>query len=286
MTKEQDRARERRRWEKREKKAAERRAQSVRDRQAVLAVVGVLVVVGGFVWLANFLTNRSDTPATPDTSATATAEPTSEGTTSATPSVSPTVLAGCTQPPAAPGAKTVTGQPNLESAQGKTLVATMKTTCGDITMDLDGTAAPHAVSSFAFLAQQNYFNDSPCHRLTASEGLSVLQCGDPTGTGSGAGPGYHYGVENVPANDVYPRGTVAMARQSGDPNSNRDQFFIVYKDTTLPKSGDGSGYTIFGTVTQGMDIVDKIAAAGVNPSDQTSPLAPISILSVTTAPKA
>ena len=287
LTKEQDRARERRRWEKREKKLAERRAQSVRDRQAVLAVLGVLVVVGGFVWLANFLTNRTDTTATPDTSSTATAEPTSDATMSATPTVSPTILAGCTQPPAAPGAKTVTGQPDLAAAQGKTFVATMKTTCGDITMDLNGTAAPQAVSSFSFLAKQNYYNDSPCHRLTGdAQGIWVLQCGDPTGTGSGAGPGYHFGVENVPADDVYPRGTVALARQSGDPNSNRDQFFIVYKDTTLPKSGDGSGYTVLGTVTQGMDIVDKIAAAGVNPSDQTSPLAPISIVSVDVQPKA
>ena len=92
--------------------------------------------------------------------------------------------------------------------------------------------------------------------------------------------------ENVPADDVYPRGSVALARQSGDPNSNRDQFFLVYKDTTLPKSADGNGYTIFGTVTQGMDIVDKIAAAGINPNDKSSPLAPISILSVDVQPKA
>ena len=90
----------------------------------------------------------------------------------------------------------------------------------------------------------------------------------------------------MPDNDVYPRGTVALARQSGDPNSNRDQFFIVYKDTTLPKSGDGNGYTVLGTVTSGMDIIDKIAAAGTNPSDQTSPLAPISIVSIATSPKA
>ena len=89
----------------------------------------------------------------------------------------------------------------------------------------------------------------------------------------------------MPANDVYPRGTLAMARKSGDPNSNSDQFFIVTKDTTLPKSGDGNGYTIFGKVTAGLDIVDKIAAKGVNPDNQTSPLAPISILSTTTAAK-
>jgi peptidyl-prolyl cis-trans isomerase B (cyclophilin B) len=286
LTKEQDRARERRRWEKREKKLAERRAQSVRDRQAVLAVVGVLVVVIGFVWLANVLTNRTDSAAAPDTSATA--SPTGDATTSATPSVTPTVLAGCTQPPAAPGAKTVSGQPDLASAQGKTFVATVKTTCGDITIELNGTAAPQAVSSFLFLAKNNYFANSPCHRLTGdAQGIWVLQCGDPTGTGGGAGPGYHFGVENVPDNDVYPRGTVAMARQSGDPNSNKDQFFVVYKDTTLPKSsGDGNGYTVFGTVTSGMDIVDKIAAAGINPSDQQSPLAPISIVSVDVQPKA
>ena len=286
MTKEQDRARERRRWEKREKKLAERRAQSVRDRQAVLAVVGVLVVVIGFVWLANFLTNRTDSAAAPDPSATA--SPTGDATTSATPSVTPTVLAGCTQPPAAPGAKTVSGQPDLASAQGKTFVATVKTTCGDITIELNGTAAPQAVSSFLFLSQNNYFADSPCHRLTGdAQGIWVLQCGDPTGTGGGAGPGYHFGVENVPDNDAYPRGTVAMARQSGDPNSNKDQFFVVYKDTSLPKSsGDGNGYTVFGTVTSGMDIVDKIAAAGINPSDQQSPLAPISIVSVDVQPKA
>ena len=144
MTKEQDRARERRRWEKREKKLAERRAQSVRDRQAILAVVGVLVVVGGFIFLANFLTNRTDTPATPDPAATATSEPTGDATASATPTVTPTILAGCTTPPAVPGAKTITGQPDLASAQGKTFVATMKTTCRDITMDHNGRAAPQA----------------------------------------------------------------------------------------------------------------------------------------------
>jgi peptidyl-prolyl cis-trans isomerase B (cyclophilin B) len=287
LTKEQDRARERRRWEKREKKLAERRAQSVRDRQAILAVLGVLVVVVGFVWLANFLTNRSDSAATPDTSATASTQPTSDATTSATPTVTPTILAGCTQPPAAPGARTVSGQPDLGAAQGKTFVAAVKTTCGDITMELNGAAAPQAVSSFLLLSRNSYYNDSPCHRLTGDEqGIWVLQCGDPTGTGGGAGPGYHFGVENVPDNDAYPRGTVALARQSGDPNSNRDQFFLVYKDTTLPKSADGNGYTIFGTVTKGMDIVDKIAAAGINPNDQSSPLAPISILSVDVQPKA
>lgn len=284
MTKEQDRARERRRWEKRERRLAERRAQSVRDKQAILAVVGVLVVVFGFVWLANVLSNRTDNPATPDTSATT--QPTSDATTSAPPTVAPTLAAGCSAVPAIPTAQpTVSGQPDLAAAKGKSFVATMKTTCGDLTIDLNGTAAPAAVSSFNLLAKNNYWVDTKCHRLVTT-GIFVLQCGDPTGTGNGPGPGYHFGVENVPSNDVYPRGSIAMARKQGDPNSNGDQFFIVYKDTTLPKSADGSGYTLFGTVTSGMDIVDKIAAAGVNSGDQTSPLAPISILSVSVQPKA
>jgi len=286
LTKEQDRARERRRWEKREQRLAERRAQSVRDKQAILAVVGVLVVVIGFVFLANVLTNRTDaTPAATPTTA-ATGEPTSDATTSATPTVTPSVLAGCTPPPAnQTGVKKPTSQPDVEAAKGKAFVATVKTTCGDISIDLNGTAAPAAVASWILLAKDGYWAPSPCHRLT-TDSIFVLQCGDPTGTGSGPGPGYHFGVENVPDNDIYPRGTLAMARKSGDPNSNGDQFFIVYKDTKLPKSADGNGYTIFGTVTQGMEIVDKIAAAGVNPSDQTSPLAPIDILSVDVQPKA
>lgn len=265
---------------------AQKEAQRVRDKQAVIAVIGVLVVVFGFVWLANVLTNR--TPSTPDPASTVQAGPSTGPTASATPTATPSVLAGCTPvPPAQSAVKAPTAQPDLEGAKGKTFVATMTTNCGPITVELDGAKAPAAVSSFILLAKQGYWAPSPCHRLTGDkEGLWVLQCGDPTGTGSGPGPGYHYGVENVPDNDIYPAGTLAMARQGGDPNSNGDQFFIVYKDTMLPKSGDGNGYTTFGKVTGGMDIVDKIAAAGINPSDQTSPLAPISILSVDVQPKA
>jgi peptidyl-prolyl cis-trans isomerase B (cyclophilin B) len=259
----------------------------VRDKQAVFAVLGVLVVVFGFVWLANVLTNRT-APATPDPASTVQTDPSAGPTASPTPTATPSVLAGCTPvPPTQTAVKTPTTQPDLEGAKGKTFVATITTNCGPVTVELDGAKAPAAVSSFILLAKEGYWAPSPCQRLTGDEqGIWVLQCGDPTGTGSGPGPGYHFGVENVPTNDVYPAGSLAMARRSGDPNSNGDQFFVVYKDTTLPKSGDGNGYTIFGKVTAGMDIVHKIAAAGINPSDKTSPLAPISILSVDVQPKA
>ena len=138
------------------------------------------------------------------------------------------------------------------------------------------------VASFLGLAKSGYWVDSPCHRLT-TEGIFVLQCGDPTGTGGG-NPGYSYGVENASANFAYPAGALAMARTS-DPQSNRSQFFIVYKDTVLR---DTVGYSVFGRITSGMDIVEKIVAAGAAPPDanqNTAPLKPISILKVHVAEK-
>ncbi len=109
-------------------------------------------------------------------------------------------------------------------------------------------------------------------------GIFVLQCGDPTGTGQGT-PGYGFGVENAPRDFTFPPGSLAMAR-TRDPKSNGGQFFIVYKKTVLQ---DPVGYSIFGKITSGMDIVDRIAAAGARQPDatqNTAPLQPISILAV------
>ena len=116
--------------------------------------------------------------------------------------------------------------------------------------------APCTTNSFRHLAEKKYFDGTSCHRLT-TDGIFVLQCGDPTGTGSG-GPGYEFGEENVPAegSNNYPAGTVAMA--NAGPGTNGSQFFLVYQDTTLP-----AGYTIFGTFTTGLDVVQKVADAGV-----------------------
>jgi peptidyl-prolyl cis-trans isomerase B (cyclophilin B) len=167
--------------------------------------------------------------------------------------------------------------PDKQTAAGKIFTATVTTNCGDITMELDGTKAPETVASFLNLAKSGYWADSPCHRLT-TQGIFVLQCGDPTGTGAG-NPGYGYGVENAPANFTYPAGTLAMARTS-DPESNGGQFFLVYKQTVLK---DPTGYSIFGKITSGMDILEKVAAAGATPPDanqNTAPVQPISILKV------
>ncbi|MFE7508263.1 peptidylprolyl isomerase [Promicromonospora sp. NPDC057488] len=142
-----------------------------------------------------------------------------------------------------------------------TLQACSGDTTADIVLELDGAAAPQAVASFVTLAQGKYFDGTGCHRLT-TENIFVLQCGDPTFTGSGS-PGYSFGpVENAPDDDVYPAGTVAMARRGDDPNSMGSQFFLVYEDSTIPSDTAG-GYTVFGTITSGLDFVQAVADAGV-----------------------
>ncbi|MBA2715644.1 MAG: peptidylprolyl isomerase [Propionibacteriales bacterium] len=200
---------------------------------------------------------------------------------SAPPASQPTVSYGyvdCTAPPTAPQqAQTFKSPPEPSLAEGAVWDATVETNCGNIALELYGDKAPQTVASFIFLAQQDYWVDSPCHRLTTA-GIFVLQCGDPTGSGSG-GPGYGFGIENAPANGRYPPGTLAMAR-TADPNSNGSQFFVVYDDTTLPV--DGGGYSIFGRVTDGLDIVETIAEKGVSGGGQDgAPAQPLSILGVT-----
>lgn len=268
MTREQERARARRRQEKLDARAAAREQEATRNRQVAVVVVAVLAVVALFV----FLTARlGDEPAPA-------ANPT--GTASGSPSSSATVP-GCTPPPPTPSAAKTSGLPDKATAAGKTFEATVTTNCGEITLELDGAKAPQTVASFLALAKSDYWKGSPCHRVT-TEGIFVLQCGDPLG-GPGGGPGYSFGIENAPQDGSYPKGSIAMARTS-DPNSNADQFFIVYKDTTLPT--EGGGYSIFGTVTTGLDIVEKIAAAGVGGgTGDGAPAAPISILKVAVTEK-
>jgi peptidyl-prolyl cis-trans isomerase B (cyclophilin B) len=135
-------------------------------------------------------------------------------------------------------------------------VFTFETNCGSIVVKTFPAKAPITVTQLATLARGGYFDNTLCHRLT-TKGLYVLQCGDPTATGSG-GPNFTFRDENLPAEGVnnYPAGTVAMANSG--PGTNGSQFFLVFADTTL-----GANYTIWGTITQGLDIVKAIARAGV-----------------------
>jgi len=269
VTREQERARARRRAEKFDAKQAAREREAARNRQVGVVVVAVLAVVAAFVFLAGRLSDDSPAPAANSTpSASATSSPAAP-------------VEGCTAPPAAPSAVKTQTLPDKKTAAGKTFTAEVTTNCGKLTLELDGAKAPQTVASFVGLAQSGYFKDAPCHRVTTS-GIFVLQCGDPMG-GQGTGPGYSYGIENAPQDGRYPKGTLAMARTT-DPNSNADQFFIVYQDTDL--SSVPEGYSIFGKVTSGMDIVEKIAAAGAaGGGGDGAPNAPISILTVAVTEK-
>lgn len=148
--------------------------------------------------------------------------------------------------------------------------ATIKTSAGDLAVTLDGKKAPCTVNSFLFLAAKGYFDDTPCHRLTSYDTLSVLQCGDPTGQGTG-GPGYTIPDELDPA-ATYSAGTLAMAN-TGDPHSGGSQFFIVYADSQLKPD-----YTVFGSIDKaGIDLVTKLAKAGSTPTGDGAPNTPVSI---------
>lgn len=268
-TRQQERDRARRRYEKRQAEQAQKSADQARISR-LMAVVGTVIAV---VALAAILGSKLSSTRVSSPDPTVSASPT------------PVLAQGCTKPPATLGTGATLEAPDPATAAGKTFTATLKTNCGDLVFTLDGAKAPMAVASFLQLAKTDYWVDSPCHRLTTTADLQVLQCGDPTGTGSG-NPGYGFAVENAPTSGRYPRGTLAMARTSDAAKGNGGQFFIVWGDSTLI---DKDGYTIFGTVTSGLDIVDKIAALGVAEGSRTpedgAPKAPISILRVTTTEK-
>ncbi|MFW3169095.1 peptidylprolyl isomerase [Geodermatophilus sp. CPCC 206100] len=156
----------------------------------------------------------------------------------------------------------------------------MSTSLGDLTLTLDQQATPCAAASLAHLAEQGFFDDSPCHRQVDSAGLQVLQCGDPTGTGAG-GPTYTFPTE-VTGEETYPRGTIAMAN-SGQ-GFDGSQFFLVWGDSQLPPD-----YTVVGTVDDaGLAVLDVVAANGNDGSMDPSPgggapSVPVTIESMTVA---
>ncbi|KAB7743052.1 peptidylprolyl isomerase [Nostocoides sp. F2B08] len=267
-TQQQQRDRARRRAARREKAAATRRTRRRRTLYAVLAALAVLALVLVVVVLVDAL--GSDPPD----------ETTPAAVVTTTPTVS--VPDNCTPAPPAPGTEARLELPPPEDAAGRTFEAVVTTNCGDIVIELDGTGAPQTVASFLQLSRLDFYRDSPCHRLLDADNI-VLQCGDPTGTGQG-GPGYGFGVESVPDDGRYPRGTVAMARTSDVERGTGSQFFIVAADSSWPPE-DG-GYTIFGNVTSGMEIIDQVVAAGVDGGGvDGAPALPLSILRIAVTEK-
>ena len=196
----------------------------------------------------------------------------------------PTSVKGCAKPTAKAHAPATLKQPTrVDKKLAKTM--TIKTNCGVITIALDP-AAPQTVTNLATLARSKYFDGSYCHRLT-TEGIYVLQCGDPSAQGNGSpGSWKGYKDENLPTKKIltYPAGMVAMANSG--PNTNGSQFFLVYKDTTLPPS-----YTIWGKIKTGLPLLLRIEKVGAYQVDKSTgnayyagdgiPVQPIEIKSVT-----
>ncbi len=246
-------AKERKAREEQALREAEASARARRRWQVVAVVAGVGLI--GVVGYGAFLALGSDSSAvSSSTSASATATATTDEIETAT------------------GWGASASPPPSGDAEDTTWTVTLGTNRGDIVVELDGESAPQAVASFLALAEDGFYDSTECHRLT-TDGIYVLQCGDPLGTGSG-GPSYRFGpIENAPADGVYAAGTLAMARSSSESvgadaaaESMGSQFFIVYEDSEIPDDEAG-GYTVFGRVVSGLGIVESVAEAGTITGD-------------------
>ncbi|MFM7597119.1 MAG: peptidylprolyl isomerase [Actinomycetota bacterium] len=256
-----------------ERQASRRQESSQRRRRRnqIIAVLAVLLVVGGGIawYVASRPTEAPIDAAVPTESPAPTDAPVPTDSPAPSDSAAPTDAPSPTDstgpqpdsacqeaPPARSDNMSWDAAPAEALEPGKDYTLTLATNCGDIVIATEPQKAPITVNSMVFLANEGYFDLTACHRLT-TEGIFVLQCGDPAGNGTG-GPGYSIPDENLPPEGTanYPAGTVAMA--NAGPGTGGSQFFIVYEDTTLP-----SGYTIWGRVAEGLDVVKGIAAAGV-----------------------
>ena len=266
------------------REAAKRKLVRQRERQAAqarrrrqLTVIGsvaaVVVVLVGVVLFATLGQGSGPAPAaaptpTPEAAPTAAAETPAAIPTAAAPLPKrPTALpatVNCSFPPDGQAARPVKPPAGGNVSTQGTVGVTLQTGDGPIGLTLDKALAPCTVDSFVSLAQQGYFDNTTCHRITTAPGLQVLQCGDPSGTGSG-GPGYTIPDEVFPELK-YGRGILAMAN-TGQPNTGGSQFFMIYGDGELPPQ-----YTAFGSITpDGLQVLDTIAKRGSDGSLEPSP---------------
>jgi len=272
-TKDRQRALERARYERVQAKIAKQQLKARQRKRIAIALVIAVVLVGGGVGTAIAL--NTGNKATPAASSSA----------SASASASPSSTAEKIGYTKSGTASKDVGIPTYSAtAAAKPYTATIHTNRGDIVFTALTTKAPYTTFSFEYLAGKKYFDSTKCHRLVNS-GIFVLQCGDPTGTGSG-GPGYAFQDENLnyfgaatsAGTVTYKAGTVAMANSGA--GTNGSQFFLVYKDSPLAPS-----YTPFGTITKGLDVLQAIAAQGNGTTDATTgntpPKNPVNVTSVT-----
>jgi peptidyl-prolyl cis-trans isomerase B (cyclophilin B) len=233
-------------------------------------LVGVLVLaaagVGIGVALSGGSSNNTVTAADPSASATPAPEATPTAAVPTAAALPASVACGGPKETLTPATRTFAKEPAITIDPKANYTMTLATSCGDIKVALDAAKAPHTVNLLSFLAADKFYNGSYCHRQTNTSGLTVLQCGDPTGTGAGS-IGFTIKEENL-TGATYPRGTLAMAKTS-EANSTGSQFFLVDKDSQLPAE-----YTVAGHITGGLDVLDKLQAVGDNGSNGTGDGAP------------
>ena len=259
--------RERRRARERyEQQRAARLEKQRRNKKRASIGVGVLLVLGLIGGVSAALLSGGTSVASPKSTAKATASASA----SATPTTSAAAVTEpaqhCAYTSATGGAVVKASLPPASPDYKATYTASINTNRGPIKIDLLNSKATCTVNSFVHLAADDFWNNTQCHRASNSDGLYMLQCGDPTakaslklscssatiGTG---GPGYEFASENL-TGATYPAGTVAMAN-NGSADSNGSQFFLVFKKTSLP-----ADYTPFGTITSGLGILQNVAKAG------------------------
>ena len=207
----------------------------------IAAIAGALLVAGGAVWGISKMGGGGDSKTTPETEQAAN-----------------NCVWSPDDPKQNPDLKDV-GAPATGKAPDKgTQTMTITTNLGVVEVEVNTAKAPCTARSMTYLAGKNFFDNTKCHRIT-TEGIKVLQCGDPAGKGTG-GPTYKVAEENLPnfTDDLkaYPIGTIAMAN-TGQPTSTGSQFFIVWGDTPLPGK-----YTVLGKITKGLDLIQEAAKAG------------------------
>lgn len=245
----------------------EERAHKRKRNTTIAAVLTVVVVIAAGVGVYVYATAPEQLG--PDTSAMPTAPVPKR------PQALPASV-NCSYQPGEAAAKPVSPPANGPVSTAGTVPATLDTSAGPVDMTLDRSLAPCTVNSFVNLAQKGFFNDTGCHRITTGQGLQVLQCGDPTGTGSG-GPGYQFNDEVFPGL-TYGRGLLAMANSG--PNTNGSQFFMIYGDAELPPN-----YTVFGSIgPEGLATLTDVGKAGAAGGTEDGPPAtPVQIRTATTA---
>ncbi|KAB3523430.1 peptidylprolyl isomerase [Corynebacterium sp. zg254] len=264
-----------------------------RERQAktapllvVFATVAVLALIVGGIWFAATYQGSNDEDATAQSSSTSPTTTEPEVKTAAMPS-GPLEPYGdsvtCEYVAGEKAAKEVSRPEGENVPATGTQSVTLSTSDGDVNITLDNSQSPCTTHSFAHLVKEKFYNDTVCHRAVKSPNMAILQCGDPSATGTG-GPGYSFNDE-FPTNGVkpdalnspvtYKRGTLAMAN-SGE-NTNGSQFFLVTQDTTLPPK-----YNVFGTISEeGLATLDKIMDTKVKEGADGAPEPEVRIESAT-----